>query len=162
MGGGKALAALVFAGISVLVAMVAVAILGTDGGDEDDADRIDAHGDLAVTELRAGDCFLDPRGDAYSVTAVPCPEPHDLETFAVFDIGGGRITRATTRSKPVPMPDPDKDAWEDFDDREVMCAVGIEGGEADGVPTQRAALTHVGCAACSTSSRPCSSGPSRD
>ena len=77
------------------LAAYAVAVLGfgiygaMTGVDRDDSGAIVGEGTLDAFEMRLGDCFDDP--DAYadefsSLPGVPCSEPHDNETFAVFDL----------------------------------------------------------------------------
>lgn len=77
------------------VAAYAVAALGfgiygaMTNVDRDDSGAIVEAGALDAFEMRQGDCFNDP--DTYteelnSLPGVPCSEPHDNETFAVFDL----------------------------------------------------------------------------
>ena len=77
------------------LAAYAVAVLGfgiygamTDV-DRDDSGAIVGEGTLNAFEMRTGDCFDDPDALAdefSSLPGVPCAEPHDNETFAVFDL----------------------------------------------------------------------------
>lgn len=47
-------------------------------------------GSLSVFDLRTGDCFDEPTGNQVShLEAVPCAEPHDNETFTIFELDDG-------------------------------------------------------------------------
>lgn len=83
-------------GVAIAVGLVVFALFAF--GDQlrglfDDVDRdadgaITEGGQLAVTDLRVGDCFNDP-GQVVQVDAletVPCSEPHDLEVFHEFEL----------------------------------------------------------------------------
>lgn len=55
----------------------------------DRSGAIVASGNLDAFQVRVGDCFDDNNNDGEQVTSIPglpCSEPHDNETFAVFDL----------------------------------------------------------------------------
>jgi len=56
--------------------------------DRDETGAIVSEGTIDAFQLRVGDCFNDAGiGDEVSdLPGVPCSEPHDYETFAVFDV----------------------------------------------------------------------------
>ncbi len=74
-----------------------VAIIGVGGvlfsAGRSDSGDIDRAGDLAATDLRAGDCFdlkgIDADTDEIDdVRAIPCSETHQYEVFFVGDVPG--------------------------------------------------------------------------
>ena len=68
--------------LSVAV-FVAVACSGDDGGAQAGSNAEPFGLDLAV-----GDCFDRPASpDVEAVPAVPCRRPHDLEVYAIYDLG---------------------------------------------------------------------------
>lgn len=57
--------------------------------DRDSAGAIVGEGTVDPFELRVGDCFDDPNelsDEVSSLKGLPCADPHDNETFAVFDL----------------------------------------------------------------------------
>lgn len=57
--------------------------------DRDATGAIVGEGNIDAFSLRVGDCFDNASGSGDEVTdlpGVPCAEPHDYETFAVFDV----------------------------------------------------------------------------
>jgi hypothetical protein len=57
--------------------------------DRDDTGAIVGGGSVDAFNVQVGDCFNDSTSideDISSVPGVPCSEPHDNETFAVFDL----------------------------------------------------------------------------
>jgi hypothetical protein len=68
--------------IALLVGWFTTAQRGDDGS-------LTTAGNVSVTELRAGDCFIGSEEDEISeVDGVPCDEPHEYEVFAVQDRDG--------------------------------------------------------------------------
>ena len=61
--------------------------------DRDDSGTISDEGDLAVTDLRTGDCVTLPVGpdgmEIEEMTAIPCAEVHDAEVFLVDTLPDG-------------------------------------------------------------------------
>ena len=116
--------------------------------DRDDSGAIVGGGSVDAFNVQVGDCFNDvssyDEGIA-SVPGVPCSEPHDNETFAVFDVSFsnypvdgnmdelaysscmerfesfvGNEYESSTLEISTMYPSPD--SW-DENDREVVCAV---------------------------------------
>ena len=57
--------------------------------DRDETGAIVSEGTIDAFHLRVGDCFNDSSGigdEVSSLPGVPCSEPHDYETYAVFDV----------------------------------------------------------------------------
>lgn len=121
--------------------------------DRDDSGAIVGAGTLDAFEMRLGDCFDDP--DMYaeefsSLPGVPCNEPHDNETFAVFDLTMSsypeydiaEISEASciehfetyvgrdyeTSALDVVTMYPTQESWSQ-NDREVVCALYDMSGE---------------------------------
>jgi len=77
------------------LAFYAVVVLGylaygavTDA-DRDDSGAIVGEGNIDAFHMRVGDCFDNSSGIGDEVTdlpGVPCAQPHDYETYAVFDV----------------------------------------------------------------------------
>lgn len=129
----------------------------TDVARDDDGDIVESD-DLGVFRIQVGDCLLLPGAAAVEVStleAVPCPEPHGGEVFALFDVAGGPddpfpgdlevaaraeagcIERFDAHTGLDFMTDPDWDltylhpnqaSWEGLDDREVVCVATPLGG----------------------------------
>ena len=125
----------------------------------DDAERdegIEKAGDIALEDLRPGDCYIDPAGEAvYNVRGVPCDDPHDSEVYAVYDLAGSsefpgdkRVERTSDNgcrerfrgfvgrdyddsALQITYWPPTREAWA-MDDREVICAVFVSGDQATG------------------------------
>lgn len=77
------------------LAFYAVVVLGYlgysayTGADRDDTGVIVGEGTIDAFNLRVGDCFNDSSGigdEVSDLPGVPCSEPHDYETYAVFDV----------------------------------------------------------------------------
>jgi len=132
-----------------ILAAIGFAIYGvaTDV-DRDDSGAIVGGGNVGAFNVQVGDCFNDV--DSYdqqiaSVPGVPCSEPHDNETFAVFDVGfdgypaDGNMdqmaydacmvhfqsfvgTEYESSSLEIATMYPTAESWEQ-NDREVICAV---------------------------------------
>lgn len=61
-----------------------------DDADRDDSGAIAAVEEVAVDELRVGDCLETPAdGVVTDLKAVPCTQPHDGEVFHSFDLPDG-------------------------------------------------------------------------
>lgn len=77
--------------IAVVVIAMVVAGCGAAGPARGpDGEVLDA-GEVAVGELRAGDCFEDPSASTASVSrllVLPCDEPHDSEIYFVYTVTG--------------------------------------------------------------------------
>lgn len=57
--------------------------------DRDDTGAIVSEGTIDAFQLQVGDCFNDGSGmdaEVSDLPGVPCSEPHDFETYAVFDV----------------------------------------------------------------------------
>jgi hypothetical protein len=73
-----------------IVAALGFAIYGaaTDA-DRDGSGAIVGEGTVDAFSIRTGDCFDDSssyEGEVDSLPGVPCSQPHDNETYAVFDV----------------------------------------------------------------------------
>lgn len=73
-----------------IVAALGFGIYGavTDAN-RDGSGAIIGEGSVGAFNVRVGDCFNDSDSfseEVFSVAGVPCSEPHDNETFAVFDL----------------------------------------------------------------------------
>ncbi len=54
------------------------------------AGEVIERGSMSVFDLRTGDCFDEPAGNQVShLMVMPCAEPHDNETFAIFELDDG-------------------------------------------------------------------------
>ena len=72
-----------------LAAIAGFAIYGaTTTADRDESGAIVGEGSIDAFSMRVGDCFndIDSFDEVSSVPGVPCSEPHDNETYAVFDV----------------------------------------------------------------------------
>lgn len=73
-----------------IAAALGFAVYGVmSDADRDGSGAIVSGGTVDAFNMRVGDCFED--GNSYSeevtsVPGVPCADPHDYETFAVFDV----------------------------------------------------------------------------
>ncbi len=73
-----------------IVAALGFGIYGavTDA-DRDGSGAIVGEGNVGAFNVQVGDCFNDSDSfseEVFSVAGIPCSEPHDNETFAVFDL----------------------------------------------------------------------------
>ena len=73
-----------------LAAVIGFAIYGAStSADRDSSGAIVGEGSIGAFNMRVGDCFDDINSSAEevsSVPGVPCSQPHDYETYAVFDV----------------------------------------------------------------------------
>lgn len=118
--------------------------------DRDDSGAIVGGGNVDAFQVQVGDCFNDvSEGDEQyevsEVPGVPCDEPHDNETYAVFDLtidsypGGDAISELAyescferfepfvardyeTSALDINMMYPSPESWQQ-NDREVICSV---------------------------------------
>ena len=131
-----------------LVAIAGFAIYGAStSADRDSSGAIVEEGSIGAFNVRVGDCFNDVGFDdeVSSVPGVPCSEPHDNETYAVFDVsvtsypeGEGMSELAfescktrfegyvgkdyDSSSLDITTMFPSQQSWRE-NDREVICAV---------------------------------------
>lgn len=81
---------------AMVLAMLGMAACGEDAKRDGEGAIVD-DGDVSAFELRVGDCFneggqptdtneVTPVAD---VSAVPCADPHDIEVFALVEVGDG-------------------------------------------------------------------------
>ena len=167
----RAIAALIIATLWI-VGVIVAAVLGAFAGLQKDAER-DESGQVTDTsevsslKIREGDCFdypelagldLDSEGEApvtESVTAIPCPEPHDFEAYHAYDLPDGDYpglkqveesagTTCFARFKAFvgiayPKSDlepyflyPTRQSWSLIDDRTVTCLIGEPGKKTSG------------------------------
>lgn len=73
-----------------IAAALGFAIYGavTDA-DRDGSGDIIGEGTVSAFNVKVGDCFDDSDSSSeqiFSVAGVPCSDPHDNETYAVFDV----------------------------------------------------------------------------
>lgn len=135
--------------LGVYVAAIAgFAIYGASTtADRDSSGAIVGEGSIDAFNLRVGDCFNDiSSGDEVSsVPGVPCSEPHDYETYAVFDVdvtsfpGDDSMSEMAfsactdrfegyigmdyeSSSLDITSMFPSEQSWQQ-DDREVVCAI---------------------------------------
>ncbi len=118
--------------------------------DRDGSGAIVGEGSVDAFQVRVGDCFNDTydSDDEYQVSdvpGVPCSDPHDNETYAVFDLsaesypGGEAMGELAfescfkrfesfvgrdyeTSTLDIHMMYPSTESWQQ-EDREVICAV---------------------------------------
>lgn len=72
-----------------LAAIVGFAIYGAStNADRDSSGAIVEEGSIGAFNVQVGDCFNDVTSfeEVSSVPGVPCSDPHDNETYAVFDL----------------------------------------------------------------------------
>jgi len=73
-----------------LAAIAGFAIYGASTtADRDSSGAIVGEGSIGAFNMRVGDCFDDINSsveEVSSVPGVPCSQPHDYETYAVFDV----------------------------------------------------------------------------
>lgn len=123
-----------------------------NGADRNDLGVIEEAGDLAVMDLRIGDCFNLPAGtendiEIDEVEAVPCTDTHENEVYvvtnyagsgsypgeqAIWDFADQFCLTAFETFVGMPYQDslldfgyfyPSREGWEDEDDRGVTCVV---------------------------------------
>ena len=118
--------------------------------DRDGSGAIVDGGTVDAFQVRVGDCFDDAivnegEYEVSDVPGVPCSEPHDNETYAVFDLTVGSFPEGDamgelayascyerfepfvgrdyeTSTLDINMMYPSRESWQQ-DDREVICAV---------------------------------------
>jgi hypothetical protein len=76
-------------GLYAVVVMGYLAYGAVSNADRDDSGAIVGGGNINAFQMRIGDCFdnSDAASDEVSdLPGVPCSQPHDYETFAVFDV----------------------------------------------------------------------------
>ena len=139
-----------------LVVSLGLAGCGSDEPERDDQGAVAEEGDLAADSVEVGDCFDDPGNldDVAEVPAIPCDQPHANEAYHAFDIevdgdefpGAEQIEQLATdgcltefeafvgtpyaeSSLDIFYLAPSESSWNDFDDREVLCAVYDVDGE---------------------------------
>lgn len=137
----------------MVLAAVALLAVGCSGDDGPSDDGLSAQ--PFRLELSRGECFDRPASpDVTDVPAVPCRQPHDLEVFAVVNLGegdypggaaaasqGGSVCEERFADYVGAPPDesgllivpyvPDQQAWESGD-RRVVCAVALNEGRLEG------------------------------
>ena len=73
-----------------LAAVIGFAIYGAStSADRDSSGAIVGEGSIGDFNMRVGDCFDDINSsveEVSSVPGVPCSQPHDYETYAIFDV----------------------------------------------------------------------------
>jgi len=73
-----------------LAAVIGFAIYGAStSADRDSSGAIVGEGSIGAFNMRVGDCFDDISSsveEVSSVPGVPCSQPHDYETYAIFDV----------------------------------------------------------------------------
>ena len=84
----KAIAALVVAGLWLLLAFALPATLLAIAPDRSDSGQVTSEGSVTPQELQVGDCIPDLLSEGYKLTVKvsPCAEPHQSEVFANFDL----------------------------------------------------------------------------
>lgn len=169
-GKGMAIAALIIAalwmaGFVVLILSGALGTLQPDA-DRDDSGQVTGESQVSSLKIREGDCVNDPTMAGFdadsedeevsmTVTVLPCEEPHDFETYLVYDlpdgdypgedeVGDAAATRclrefkgfvgiAYSKSELEPyVLYPTSRTWRFLDDRSVTCLVGRPGTKTSG------------------------------
>ncbi len=131
-----------------IAAALGFAIYGASTSvDRDETGAIVGEGSVDAFHMQVGDCFNDVTSldSISSVPGVPCTEPHDNETFAVFDISTDSFPEGDamgelaydsclqkfegfvgkdyeSSSLEITTMFPSVESW-NADDREVVCAV---------------------------------------
>ena len=137
-----------------IAAFIGFAIYGASTtADRDSSGAIVEEGSIGAFNVRVGDCFNDEgfADEVSSVPGVPCSDPHDNETYAVFDVkvteypaGEGMSEIAfescmdrfetyvgkdyESSSLEITSMYPSPQSWRE-NDREVVCAVYDMNGE---------------------------------
>ena len=135
-------------GVYVVVAIAVFAYKAMTSADRDDSGAIVESGSVDAFDLRVGDCFDDSDSfgeEISSLPGVPCADPHDNETYAVFDVdlpeypGDEEMGEIATRQCLEHFPSfvgksyedssldifplyPSSQSWKQ-NDREVICAL---------------------------------------
>jgi hypothetical protein len=76
-------------GLYAIVVMGYLAYAAVSNADRDASGAIVGEGDLNPFQMRIGDCFdnsEDASDKVSKLPGVPCSQPHDFETYAVFDV----------------------------------------------------------------------------
>ena len=76
-------------GFYAVVVMGYLAYGAVSNADRDDSGAIVGEGTIDAFEMRVGDCFDNSSGigdEVSDLPGVPCSQPHDYETYAVFDV----------------------------------------------------------------------------
>jgi len=76
-------------GIYIIAALGFVIYGAVTDADRDSSGAIVASGNVDAFNIRVGDCFDDSSSyddEVDSLPGVPCSQPHDNETYAVFDV----------------------------------------------------------------------------
>ena len=137
-------------GLYILIALGFAGYNLLTQADRDGSGAIVDQGSIDAFAVKLGDCFNDPSSDGLSEVSslhgVPCSEPHDNETFAVFDLGLASFPgedkiadvafdACLERFEPFVGRDyesssldiyalyPTDASWKHHNDREVVCAV---------------------------------------
>lgn len=132
-----------------LAAVAGFAIYGAStNADRDSSGAIVGEGSIGAFNMRVGDCFdefTSSSDEVSSVPGVPCTQPHDYETYAVFDVNEtnypgdesmselafesckGRFESYVGKdyessSLDITSMFPSQDSWRE-NDREVVCAI---------------------------------------
>ena len=131
-----------------VVVMGYLAYSAFTNADRDATGAIVSEGTIDAFHLRVGDCFNDSSGigdEVSSLPGVPCSEPHDYETYAVFDVALASYPTEEEMSElayerclerfdgfvgleyensilEIVTLYPTSDSWQQ-DDREVVCAL---------------------------------------
>lgn len=85
-GSGLAVGGLVASAVWSVV--LVVGLIAFTGADTEDSGDVAGARDLPVEELRLGDCLDDVRESSrvFTVSVVPCSEPHEGQVYAVSDL----------------------------------------------------------------------------
>ena len=76
-------------GFYAVVVMAYLAYGAITNADRDDSGAIVGEGNIDAFHMRVGDCFDNSSSfeeEVSNLPGVPCSQPHDYETFAVFDV----------------------------------------------------------------------------
>jgi len=136
-------------GVYIIAALGFVVYGALTDADRDGAGAIVGDGNVDAFHIQLGDCFDDTSsdgGEVDSVPGVPCSQPHDNETYAVFDVtnttypegdGMAEIANNTclehfesfvgndyqSSTLEIMTLYPTAQSWSQNNDREVVCAV---------------------------------------
>ena len=146
-------------GVYIIAALGFVVYGALTDADRDGGGAIVGEGNVDAFHIRIGDCFNDASnnaGEIDSVPGVPCSEPHDNETYAVFDVsntsypegdGMAEIANSTCLERfesfvgkdhqsstlEVMTLYPTAQSWSQSNDREVVCAIyDVNSGKLEG------------------------------
>lgn len=135
-------------GFYAVVVMGYLAYGAITNADRDDSGAIVGEGDIDAFDMRVGDCFdnSSSSGDEVSeLPGIPCSQPHDYETYAVFDVSIDRYPSEESMSElahesclqrfgpfvgidfdssvlEITTLHPSIESWQQ-DDREIVCAL---------------------------------------